>query len=69
MIKPDEKNDASQLADLIDRLIEQGSGHINISCEGEDGGISIDTFKSNDCSCSKGACCQPTEFSDEDEEL
>ena len=69
MIKPDEKNDASQLADLIDKLIEQGSGHINISCEGEDGGISSDTVKSNDCSCSKGACCQPTEFSDEDEEL
>ncbi|MBE6859784.1 MAG: hypothetical protein IKL31_01670 [Ruminococcus sp.] len=63
-----DKNNAAKLADLIDSLMMQGSGHINVSSSEENGEINIDTFKSNDCSGNKGACCQPTEFSDEDDE-
>ena len=56
-----------ELADLIDQLMAQGSGHVNIAA-GESG-VRVDTVKSNDCGTSKGACCQPTENAiDEDDE-
>lgn len=58
--------DASALADLIDDLMNGGSGHINITSDSADGDISVKTYKSTDCSGIKGACCQPTE-SDGDE--
>ena len=57
----------SELADLIDRLMENGSGHINIKAE-DIGGFSVQTVKSTDCGGAKGACCQPTEFADEDDD-
>lgn len=64
-------NDQSpeELAELIDQLFAQGSGHVNISSNSDGNGIRIETVKSTDCSGSKGACCQPTENavdSDED---
>ncbi len=65
-IIPDDKNEASELADLIDKLMSEGSGHLNITSGGNDG-IKVDTVNSTECSGSKGACCQPTEL-DADEE-
>lgn len=61
----DDAKDASELADLIDRLMEEGSGHINIKA-GNSGELSVNTLKSTDCSGTKGACCQPTELDDEE---
>ena len=58
-------DNAAELADLIDRLMSEGTGHINISSDSENGGISVKTANSTDCSCSKGACCQPTEAVDD----
>lgn len=60
-------NDASELADIIDELMKNGSGHINISVNEDGKGIAVKTMKSNDCSGHKGACCQPNEPSDDDE--
>ncbi|MBE6857711.1 MAG: hypothetical protein IKM49_00800 [Ruminococcus sp.] len=57
----------SELADLIDRLMESGSGHINIRADGTEG-FNVQTVKSTDCCGVKGACCQPTEFADEDDD-
>lgn len=61
------EEDASELADLIDRLMQSGSGHINIKADGGEG-FNVQTVKSTDCCGTKGACCQPTELSDEDDE-
>lgn len=60
--------DASGLADLIDRLMEEGSGHVNIIAHENGTGFAVNTVKSNDCSGIKGACCQPTELSADDDE-
>ncbi len=61
------REDPSELADLIDRLMESGSGHINISTDGGMG-FNVQTVKSTDCCGTKGACCQPTELADEDDD-
>lgn len=71
MITPDMlgKTDApSELADLIDKLMEQGSGHVNIVSEESSDGLKVDTVKSTDVCGTKGACCQPTELEPEDDE-
>ncbi|MDO4864181.1 MAG: hypothetical protein Q4A05_08435 [Ruminococcus sp.] len=55
-----------ELAELIDMLMAQGSGHINVtSDDGE--GLKVDTVKSTDICGVKGACCQPTENAVDDE--
>lgn len=63
------EKDASALADLIDSLMSQGSGHVNISVSEKDGGLNVSTTKSTDCSGNKGACCQPTEPLDDDDDF
>lgn len=60
-------DEAAKLADLIDRLMDGGSGRINIQSNDENGGISVITMNSTDFSCAKGACCQPTEDVGDDE--
>lgn len=49
-----------ELADLIDRLMESGTGHVNIQAD-TSGQVMVKTMRSTDCSGTKGACCQPTE--------
>lgn len=69
MITPDmlgEIDDPAQLADLIDQLMSQGSGHVNISSEENGCGLKVNTVKSTDACGTKGACCQPTETDDDD---
>jgi hypothetical protein len=60
MTFPGIKGSPEELADLIDQLMSQGSGHVNIvSDEGSE--LKVDTVKSTDICGKKGACCQPTE--------
>ncbi|MBR2283272.1 MAG: hypothetical protein IJ874_02480 [Ruminococcus sp.] len=55
-VSPDE------LAELIDRLMAEGSGHVNIdSSTDESDALRVETVKSTDCTGKQGACCQPTE--------
>ena len=68
MDNPDKKRSPAELADLIDQLMAQGSGHVNI-ISAEDTGLKVDTVKSTDICGAKGACCQPTELEPEDDEL
>lgn len=56
-----------ELADLIDKLMAEGSGHVNISSDESDGGLKVDTVNSTDCG-TKGACMQPTELDPDDED-
>lgn len=58
----------AELADLIDSLMEGGSGHVNISASETDGSLTVDTVKSADVCGVKGACQQPTEFFEDDED-
>ena len=71
MITPDKfgsTDDPAELADLIDQLMAQGSGHVNI-ISGENGAeLKVDTVKSTDMCGTKGACCQPTENAIDEEE-
>lgn len=71
MVTPDmlsQTDNPEELADLIDQLMSQGSGHVNISSVENDGGLKVDTINSTDCGI-KGACMQPTELDpDEDED-
>lgn len=58
-----------ELAVLIDRLMAQGSGHVNITSDADSDRVRIDVVNSTDFCGNKGACCQPTEdVIDEDEE-
>lgn len=72
MITPDmlsNCDDPEKLVELIDQLITQGTGHINIKAQEQSEGLTVETVKSTDCSGIKGACMQPTEDaidSDED---
>lgn len=57
-----------ELTDLIDELMSQGSGHINIFSDESGSGVKVDTVRSTDICVTKGACCQPTEDAvDEDD--
>ena len=72
MITPDKlssTDDPAELADLIDQLMAQGSGHVNIESNANGDGLRVATVKSTDCSGKKGACCQPTELDPEDDEF
>jgi hypothetical protein len=64
MITPDmlsKTDDPDELADLIDQLMNEGSGHVNIVTNEGDDGLKVNTVKSTDICGIKGACCQPTE--------
>ena len=64
---PEKNSSPAELADLIDQLMAQGSGHVNIVGNGSE--LKVDTVKSTDICGTKGACCQPTELEPEDDEL
>ena len=64
---PEKNSSPAELADLIDQLMAQGSGHVNIVGNGSE--LKVNTVKSTDICGTKGACCQPTELEPEDEEL
>lgn len=62
-----EKDKSDELVDMIESLMEGGSGHLTISQDDLMGeGLSTTTYRSMDCSKGNMACCQPTEFIDED---
>ena len=56
-----ENRSPEELAELIDKLFSQGSGHINVTCDDNGDGLKVNTVKSTDICGVKGACCQPTE--------
>ncbi len=61
-----EQDKSDELVDMIEQLMESGSGHLTIS--GDDlmqDGMRVKTYRSMDCSKGNMACCQPTEFIDE----
>ena len=60
-VKEQDKSD--ELVDMIEKLMEDGSGHLTISEDDLMGeGLNVKTYRSMDCSKGNMACCQPTEF-------
>ena len=60
-LKDQDKSD--ELVDMIEKLMDDGSGHLTISADDLMGdGMSVKTYRSMDCSKGNMACCQPTEF-------
>lgn len=66
-----EKNDnggegeLDDLVRMIDRLIEQGDGHLTIDVDETQEGLKVKRFSTSECG-KTGACAQPTEQPDED---
>ncbi len=60
---------ADELVEMIDKLMQQGGGRVNIKADDSADGIRVSTFISTDCADgAKGACCQPTELDAEPDE-
>lgn len=59
--EPNQKK-IDDLVAMLDRLMEEGGGHVNVQVEEENGDLQVQTIQSTDCSCQKGACAQPTEL-------
>lgn len=66
-LEPEEKNQADDIVNMIENLMASGTGHINVTPEDlENNGLKVNTYRSMDCSKGNMACCQPTEFLDEE---
>lgn len=64
--RDDENGELDELVSIIDRLIEQGDQKVHLQVDNLEDGIKIRTTLSDDCSTSKGACCQPTELMEDE---
>jgi len=53
--------------DMIEQLMENGSGHLVVTEQDTQEDLRVDTYRSMDCAIGNQACCQPTELMDEDE--
>ncbi len=67
ILKEDNSNgEPEDLAAMIDRLFQQGSGHLVLNMDELGNNVGFTTVR-DDCT-ELGACAQPTEFIDEDDE-
>ncbi len=65
--EPESKQQEDDMLAMIERLMADGTGHVTVAPEElEKGGIKVDTYRSMDCSIGNMACCQPTEFIEEE---
>ncbi|MGN0601291.1 MAG: hypothetical protein ACI4I7_01125 [Oscillospiraceae bacterium] len=67
--KDDENGEVDELVSIIDRLIEQGDQRIHLRVDKLEDGVKISTAVSDECGTRKGACCQPTELMDEEDDF
>ena len=64
-----DNGEVDELARVIDKLMEDGSGRLTVDFSDLQNGVTFTTTKTTDCSASKpNACEQPTELLDEDDE-
>ncbi len=69
---PEDEQRVDELVAMIDQLMAQGDGHVNINAEellenGGEGGLNVMTYRSSDCG--TGACCQPNEAAPDEDDL
>ncbi|MBQ8515252.1 MAG: hypothetical protein IJ496_07630 [Ruminococcus sp.] len=64
--EPEMRQQEDDIVEMIERLMASGTGHVTVTPEDlENGGLKVDTYRSMDCSKGNMACCQPTEFMEE----
>ncbi len=64
---PENKEQMDDVVAMIEKLMASGTGHVTVTPEDlENGGLKVDTYRSMDCSKGNMACCQPTEFMEEE---
>ena len=66
--KDEDDGKLNELVEMIDKLIASGDGHLNVSIDENEEGITVQRFSSSDCGTGKSACCQPTEKAIDDKE-
>lgn len=60
--KDEDESQVNELVEMIDRLMENGGGHLTIDVDETAEGLNVKTYSTTDCGCDgKTACCQPTE--------
>ena len=65
--EPEIKRQEDDIVEMIERLMESGTGHVTVTPEDlENGGLKVNTYRSMDCAKGNMACCQPTEFMEEE---
>lgn len=57
-------NNKKDLASMIDQLMMQGNGHVNIKVNEDNDSINVETTNSTECQ-AIGACMQPNEKMEE----
>ncbi len=61
------KKQVDELVAMLDHLMQQGGGHVNVTVEEDDASMRVETTKSTDCSNGEMACAQPTEYFEEEQ--
>ena len=61
-----EEERIDELVAMLDKMMEEGSGHVNVRSDGGPQDVTVDIVNSTDCGL--GACCQPNEAAPEDDE-
>ncbi|MBR6046187.1 MAG: hypothetical protein IKP47_11185 [Ruminococcus sp.] len=56
-----ENGELDELVEMIDLLIEQGSGHLTIDVDETAEGVKINRYSATECGSKPAACCQPNE--------
>ncbi len=68
--KDNENGELDDLVGMIDKLIEQGDGHLVINVDELSSGIKVNRYSTTDCGtgAKPSACCQPNEKSEDDDD-
>jgi hypothetical protein len=67
ILTKDENGEPEDLVSVIDKLMADGSGRLTVNFDELEKGITFTTTNSTDCG-ALGACAQPTELLDEENE-
>lgn len=60
--KDEDEAQVNELVDVIDRLMQDGKGHLTVDFDETAEGLNVRTYSTSDCGGDgKTACCQPTE--------
>ena len=68
--KDDDDGKVNELVEVIDKVMENGDGHLTIDVDETAEGLHVRTYRTSDCGTDgkPGACCQPNEDVPEEDE-
>lgn len=65
--KDNENGELDELVEMIDLLMEQGSGHLTIDVDEDGNGVRVNRYRTTECGGKPAACCQPNEPAEDEE--